>query len=82
VKSHAKFTQKYGLTFPLLADEEHAVAGAFGVWVEKSLYGRKYMGVERSTFVLDGDGIVRKVFPRVKVEGHADEVIAAVEAMG
>ncbi len=81
VKSHQKFTKKFDLTYPLLADEGSAVCTAYGVWVEKSMYGRKYMGVERTTFIIDGEGTVRKVFPKVKVEGHVDEVIAAVEAL-
>jgi peroxiredoxin Q/BCP len=81
VKSHVKFTNKFDLPFPLLADEGHTVAEAYGVWAEKSMYGRKYMGVERSTFIIDGEGIIRKIFPKVKVEGHTDEVIAAVKEL-
>jgi peroxiredoxin Q/BCP len=79
--SHERFARKYELPFPLLADQDHAVAEEYGVWVEKSNYGRKYMGIERSTFVIDGDGIVRKVFRKVKAAGHADEVLAAVQAL-
>lgn len=80
-KSHAKFAEKYGLPFPLLADTEKKTATDYGVWVEKSMYGRKYMGVDRSTFVIDGDGRVRKVFRKVKVPGHVEEVRKAIEAI-
>jgi peroxiredoxin Q/BCP len=73
-----KFAGKYGLTFPLASDEGGALTEAYGVWVEKSMYGRKYMGIERSTFVVGADGKVAKAWPKVKIEGHADEVLAAV----
>jgi thioredoxin-dependent peroxiredoxin len=76
--SHAKFREKYGLPFTLLADEDHSVAEAYGVWVEKNMAGRKYMGVERSTFVIDADGNVAKVMRRVKPDTHADAVLAAL----
>lgn len=75
VKSHRKFADKYGLQFTLLADTEKQLCEAVGVWVEKSMYGKKYMGVERSTFVLNSDGVVVKVFNKVKVPGHVAEVI-------
>ena len=78
-KSHARFVQKFNLPFTLLADMDHRVCEAYGVWKEKNLYGRKSMGVERTTFVLDANGIVRAVFPRVKVDGHSDTVLKAVE---
>ena len=74
--AQAKFKSKYELSFPLLADENHQVAEAYGVWKEKSMYGRKYMGVERTTFLIGPDGHIRKIFAKVKVEGHADEVLA------
>ena len=77
-KSHEKFKGKYGLPFTLLADEDHATAEAYGVWVEKSMAGKKYMGVERSTFVIDADGNVAKVMRRVKPDTHADEVLSAL----
>jgi peroxiredoxin Q/BCP len=77
-----KFADKYGLKFPLASDESTEVAQAFGVWVEKSNYGKKYMGMERSTFLIDKHGIVAKVWPKVKVDGHAAEVLAAVKALG
>jgi len=76
--SHAKFSQKLGLPFTLLADPDHATAEAYGVWVEKSMYGKKYMGVERSTFVIDAEGRLTKVLRKVKPATHADEVLAAL----
>jgi peroxiredoxin Q/BCP len=76
--SHVKFKDKYGLPFTLLADEDHAVAEAYGVWVEKSMAGKKYMGIERSTFVIDADGNVTNVMRRVKPDTHADDVLAAL----
>jgi thioredoxin-dependent peroxiredoxin len=82
VGSHAKFVKKYELPFPLLADTDHSVCELFGVWKEKSMYGKKYMGVERTTFVLDGKGIVRRVFSKVKVDGHSSAVLEAVRACG
>lgn len=81
VKSHAKFKAKYDLTFTLLADTEHAVAEKYGVWKEKSMYGRKYMGVERTTFLIDGAGKLRQVFEKVKPAGHADAVAEAIAAL-
>ncbi len=75
---HTKFREKYRLPFTLLADEDHAVAEAYGVWVQKSLLGKKYMGIERSTFVIDADGDVAKVMRRVKPDTHADDVLAAL----
>ena len=74
--SHDKFVAKYGLNFTLLADVDHAVAEKYGVWVEKSMYGRKSMGIARSTFVIGKDGVIRKVWPKVSVDGHAEEVLA------
>ena len=76
------FAEKYGLKFPLASDEDVSVAKAYGVWVEKSRYGRKYMGVERASFLIDGHGRVAKIWPKVKVEGHAAEVLAAAKALG
>ena len=78
--SHVKFKRKYGLPFTLLADEDHAVSEAYGVWVEKSMAGRRYMGIERSTFVIDADGNVAKVMRKVKPDTHADDVLAALPA--
>jgi peroxiredoxin Q/BCP len=79
--SHAKFKAKYELPFTLLADTEKVVSEAYGVWKEKSMYGRKYMGVERTTFLIDGKGVLRQVFEKVKPAGHADEVAKAVAAL-
>ncbi len=75
---HTKFQKKYGLPFTLLADEDHAVSSAYGTWVEKSMTGKKYMGIERSTFVIGTDGTVSKVMRRVKPDTHADDVLAAL----
>ena len=80
VKAIAKFDEKYGLAFPLLADEDHAVAEAYGVWVQKSMYGRTYMGVERSTFVISPDGTVKAVLRKVKPKAHDKLVLGALEA--
>jgi len=77
-RKHTKFREKHGLPFTLLADEDHAVAEAYGVWVQKNLLGKKYMGIERSTFVIDADGDVTKVMRRVKPDRHADDVLAAL----
>ena len=79
---HVKFATKYGLNVPLASDEDGTISNAFGTWGEKSLYGRKYMGLERATFLIDGDGTVRRVWRKVKVAGHADEVLAAVRELG
>jgi peroxiredoxin Q/BCP len=76
--SHKKFADKFGLPFILLSDEEKKVLEAYGVWKEKSMYGRKYMGVERSTFIISGDGKIKKIFRKVKVQGHNKEVIEAL----
>ncbi len=81
VKSHAKFKKKFDLPFTLLADEGHKVADLYGHWVEKSLYGRKYMGVERTTYVIGPDGRIRNIFSKVKVEGHAEAVAEAVKSL-
>lgn len=81
VKSHARFKAKHGLALDLAADEGKAMLEAYGVWVEKSMYGRKYMGVERSTFLIGPDGRIAKVWRKVKVPGHAEEVLAAARAL-
>lgn len=75
IKSHKSFREKQGLNFILIADTEHLLAEEYGVWKEKSMYGRKYMGIERSTFILDKEGNVEKEWRKVKVKGHVDEVI-------
>ncbi len=79
VRALDKFAAKYGLAFPLASDEAGALTEAYGVWVEKSMYGRKYMGIERSTFLVGEDGRIRRAWPKVKVEGHAAEVLAAMQ---
>ena len=79
--SKAKFAKKYDLTFPLLADADHAIADKYGVWTQKSLYGRKYMGLARTTYLIGPDGKVVKRWDNVKVDGHADEVAKAVAAL-
>ena len=81
VASHGKFRDKFSLNFPLLADPDHQVAEAYGAWREKSLYGKKSMGVQRSTFLIDRAGKVRKVWKRVNVDGHDAEVLAALAAI-
>lgn len=80
VKAIAKFKQKYSLPFTLLADEEHSVAEKYGVWVEKSMYGKTYMGVERSTFLIGKDGKISGIFRKVKPETHPAEVLAALKS--
>jgi thioredoxin-dependent peroxiredoxin len=78
VKAQAKFKGKYSLPFPLLADVEHKTAEDYGVWVEKSMYGKKYMGIERTTFLIGPDGKLRKIWRKVKPASHAEEVLAAI----
>ena len=80
--SKQRFANKYGVTFPLLADEDHAVAEKYGVWQQKSLYGRKFMGNVRTTYLIGRDGKVARRWDNVKVTGHADEVLEAVKALG
>ena len=77
-KSHGKFRAKHGLKVELGADPEGEVVQRYGVWVEKSMYGRKYMGIERATFLIDGQGVIRRVWRKVKVPGHVAEVLAAL----
>ena len=81
VESHDKFKKKFDLTFPLVSDEDGKVCEAYGTWVEKSMYGRKYMGIERSTFLIDEKGVIRGIWRKVKVPGHAEEVLKAAEAL-
>lgn len=78
-KSHDKFKEKYSLNFPLLSDEEGDVCAAYGTWVEKSMYGKKYFGIERTTFLIDEDGIISHIWRKVKVDGHAKEVLKALQ---
>ena len=81
IKSHKSFKEKQSLNFILLSDPEHKLAEEFGVWKEKSMYGRKYMGIERSTFILDKNGKIEKEWRKVKVKGHVDEVIEYLSAI-
>ena len=81
IKSHKSFKEKQSLNFILLSDTEHKLAEEFGVWKEKSMYGRKYMGIERSTFILDKNGKIEKEWRKVKVKGHVDEVIEYLSAI-
>ena len=81
VASHDKFVTKHGLTVALISDEDGSLCEDFGVWKEKSMYGRKFMGIERSTFLIDGGGIVRAEWRKVKVPGHVDEVLNAAKAL-
>ena len=81
LESHDKFRRKHGLAVRLAADEDKKAVNAYGVWVEKSMYGRKYMGVERSTFLIDGGGRIARSWRKVKVPGHAEEVLAAARAL-
>ncbi|NOC90989.1 MULTISPECIES: peroxiredoxin [unclassified Ruegeria] len=81
VAKHDKFVAKHGLTTPLLSDESSTVCEDYGVWVEKNMYGRKSMGIERSTFIIDPEGKIARVWRKVKVPGHVDEVLEAVRAM-
>ena len=81
MKKHDKFIAKYDLKVPLASDEDGAISDAFGTWVQKSMYGRKYMGMERSTFLIDAGGCVVKAWRKIKVPGHAEDVLAAVTAL-
>lgn len=79
-ESHQKFIKKYGLPFPLLSDEDAAISKTYGVYKEKNMYGKKYWGIERSTFVIDPVGNLKAVFRKVKVDGHADEILTALKS--
>lgn len=81
VDSHRKFQQKYGLTFPLLSDPDGTLSDSYGVLKEKNMYGRKSIGIERTTFLIDGNGMIRKIYPKVKVEGHVDRIVADLSKM-
>jgi len=81
VASHDRFRAKYGLDFTLASDEDKSVLETYGVWVDKSMYGRTYKGVERTTILIDRDGVVARIWPQVKVPGHAQEVLAAAKAL-
>lgn len=77
-ESHQKFAAKYSLSFPLISDEKKEIIKKYGVWKQKTLYGKKYMGVERTTFIIDEDGVITHIFPKVKVDGHTAEVLQAL----
>lgn len=79
VASHKKFVEKYNLPFILLSDEDKKVVEKYGVWKEKSMYGKKYMGIERTTFIIGKEGKIKRVFPKVKVAGHAEEVLSVIK---
>jgi len=81
VKKHDKFAKKHGLSVILAADEDTALANLYGVWKEKSMYGRTYMGVERTTFLIGADGRIARIWPKVKVAGHAEEVLESLKAL-
>jgi peroxiredoxin Q/BCP len=81
VASHDKFKKKFKLPFPLASDEDGNVTEAYGVWGEKSMYGKKYMGIERATFLIDGKGVILDIWRKVKVDGHTDEVLKAAKAL-
>ncbi|MFO0819515.1 MAG: thioredoxin-dependent thiol peroxidase [Pirellulales bacterium] len=81
VASHVKFRDKYELNFPLLADTDHKIAEAYGAWREKNMYGKKSMGIQRSTFLIDAEGKIAKVWKRVQVDGHDEQVIEALKAL-
>jgi peroxiredoxin Q/BCP len=81
VASHVKFRNKFQLNFPLLADPDHAVAEKFGAWREKNMYGKKSMGIARSTFLIDKEGVIRKVWKAVKVDGHDEQVLEALQQL-
>ena len=81
VASHDKFKAKHSLPFALASDEDGKTSEAYGTWVEKSMYGRKYMGMERATFLIDGDGVIQGIWRKVKVPGHVEEVLKAVKAL-
>ena len=82
VASHKKFAEKFGLPFTLLADTDKKVCQSYGVWKEKSMFGKKYMGVNRETFLIDKEGAVRKIWHKVKVDGHAQEVLDTIQSLG
>ena len=79
VSSHKKFADKFGLPFPLASDEKKELVKKYGVWKEKSMYGRKYLGIERTTFVIDGRGIITHIFPKVKAAGHVEELLGVLD---
>ena len=81
VAKHDKFKAKYGLQFPLASDETGDICERYGVWKEKSMYGKTYMGIERTSFLIDGDGIIRKIWNKVKVDGHIEDILSAIREL-
>ncbi len=81
ISSHDKFKEKYNLNFHLVSDAEKEICNAYGVWVEKNMYGRKYMGVQRTTYIIDPDGFIKHIYPKVKVDGHVDDVISKLDEL-
>lgn len=81
VSSHEKFRSEYDLPFDLLSDESHDMLEKYDVWKEKNMYGRKFLGVERTTILIDGDGVIRRIWPKVNVKGHVDEVLSTLEKL-
>ncbi len=81
IDSHGRFIEKYSLPFPLLSDTEHQVAEAYGAWTEKRMYGRTYMGVDRSTFLIGTDGTIKKIWRKVRADGHAGEVLSVLDSV-
>lgn len=81
IKSHEKFKEKFNLNFPLVSDEEGKTVKDYGVWVEKSMFGKKYMGIERATFLIDAEGNIARIWHDVKVQGHVDEILSTVRNM-
>ena len=81
MKKQDSFKNKHNLAMPLASDETHEMLEAYGVWVEKSMYGKKYMGINRTTILIDRNGHIARIWPKVKIEGHADEVLAAAKAI-
>ncbi|MDX2113474.1 MAG: thioredoxin-dependent thiol peroxidase [Alphaproteobacteria bacterium] len=81
VKSHDKFKEKYCLPFPLASDESGTMCEDYGVWVKKSMYGKEYMGIERATFLIDGQGVIRRIWRKVSVDGHVKDVLSAVQSL-
>lgn len=81
IQSHQKFSSKYELPFTLLSDEKKEIVEKYGVWKEKSMYGKKYMGIERTTFIIDENGKIENIFPKVKVAGHIDEILKSIKEM-
>ncbi len=82
MQKQGKFRDKYDLNMPLLADTEKQAASAYGVYKEKTMYGKKVMGIERTTFIIGKDGLIKKIFPKVQVDGHTEEVLSALKSLG